>query len=487
MKDKKPNVLLFFTDQQRADTIAALGNSIIETPNLDRLCMEGAAFTSAYTPSPVCVPARCSMMYGQYPCRTRCYENDGAMPEDGRPSIMDVLSAAGYRTHGIGKCHFTRDWRALRGFQSREMQEEGRKQGPHDYYDFLAEHGLDWVGRPNGLRNEMYYVPQPSPVPDWAHPTRWVGDRSISFVQEAANGDEPWFLFSSFIHPHPPFAPPASWIDRYPALSMPLPRMPESPEQFMTWVNRKQNRYKYRDQGIDRNLVRIIKAYYYACISHVDEQVGRVLSVLESTGQMDNTLILFTSDHGEHLGDYDCFGKRSMHDTAARVPFVAHYPGRFSGGRTCDVPVNLVDVAPTIFGAAGLDHGGMETDGEDVADILSGACKRDMVFSQHHRQQYGQYMGVSTDWKYFYSAPDDKEFLFDRTNDREEMHNLAGEPAAAEPRSLMRRRVIEQLRACGEDRAVDGDDWRRYPHQEVPTMPVPEPKSGRLAQGLPVP
>ena len=118
----KPNILHIFTDQQRFDTIAALGNPVIKTPNIDRLVKSGVSFTNAFTPSPVCVAARCSMIYSQYPTRTDCWDN-GTMP-DGRDSFMDALTQAGYRTHGIGKCHFTPDPLALRGFQSREIQEE---------------------------------------------------------------------------------------------------------------------------------------------------------------------------------------------------------------------------------------------------------------------------------------------------------------------------------------------------------------------------
>ncbi len=119
---KFPNILLIFCDQLRFDTIRELGNPVIRTPNLDRLCREGTTFTSAYSPCPVSVPARASMHYGQYPMNTGCYENRDPMPEDGRPSFMQVLSDAGHRTHGVGKCHFSPDPHALRGFQTRERQ-----------------------------------------------------------------------------------------------------------------------------------------------------------------------------------------------------------------------------------------------------------------------------------------------------------------------------------------------------------------------------
>ncbi|HEX2948660.1 MAG TPA: sulfatase-like hydrolase/transferase, partial [Armatimonadota bacterium] len=191
MGASRPNVLLILTDQQRADTIGALGNPVIRTPNLDRLCAEGTAFTSTFTPSPVCVPARCSLHYGQYPLHTGCYENDCAMPAD-RPSFVDLLSDAGYRTHGIGKCHFTPDGLALRGFQSREYQEEiVASPEQDDYLTYLHANGFAHICDPHGIRGEMYYVPQPAQMPATLHPTQWIGDRAVDFLH-AQTASQPW-------------------------------------------------------------------------------------------------------------------------------------------------------------------------------------------------------------------------------------------------------------------------------------------------------
>jgi arylsulfatase A-like enzyme len=134
---------------------------------------------------------------------------------------------------------------------------------------------------------------------------------------------------------------------------MPLPQVPPDSEVLTTWINRHQNRYKYRDQGIDRNLVRNNKAYCYATISYVDFQIGRILATLEESGQLDNTLIIFASEHGELLGDYNCFGKRSMHDASSRVPMLVRGPG-FAADTRCKMPVSLVDLLPTAAAAAGV-------------------------------------------------------------------------------------------------------------------------------------
>lgn len=438
MSTSKPNILLFFTDMQRADTVHALGNPVIRTPNLDRLVREGTAFTSAYSPCPVCIPARWCMHYGQYPGRSGLYTN-GRMPDDNGRSIPAVLGEAGYLTQSIGKCHFTPDKLALRGFDNRLVQEEGCSNPEvDDYVRWLRDNGYDY-DEPHGTRGEMYYTPQVSLHGEKDHPSQWIGDRTVEFVEEHSADDQPWFLFSSFIHPHPPFAPPKPWHKLYRAPYMPMPKVPPDSERLYTWINRHQNRYKYRDQGIDRNFVRLIKAYYYATISFVDYQIGRVLETLEKGGHLDNTMIVFTSDHGEYLGDYNCFGKRSMHNPASRVPMLARLPGRFEKGKVCDAPVSLVDIFPTVAAVARADVSGLELDGEDLAKTVAGSTERDVVFSQFGRRQKGIYMIVGRRWKYFYSAAEQREFLFDRINDPDETRNLANLSLSADAKAEMKR------------------------------------------------
>jgi arylsulfatase len=311
----KPNILLFFTDQQRFDTIRALGNPIIRTPNMDRLCAMGTAFTSAYTPSPVCVSARASMFTGQYPMHTSMYSNDHGEAPRSSETFVEALTRAGYRTHGIGKMHFKPEGNALHGYESRDISEEFNDVEKDAFFRFIRGHGFDYVCDPHGRRGDMYYIPQVSPYPEHLHPTHWVGDRAIDFLQ-SQKGDRPWFLMTSFIHPHPPFNPPNPWQRLYRAAMMPLPKMPADYETLITYINKVQNRRKYKGHGVDQDLVRSIKAYYYACISFIDFQIGRVLDTLEQSGQMNNTLIVLSSDHGDLLGDYGCWGKRSMHDAA---------------------------------------------------------------------------------------------------------------------------------------------------------------------------
>ncbi len=482
MAQKRPlNILHLFSDQQRFDTIGALGNSLIRTPNLDRLDREGLAFTRAYTPCPECVPARACMITGHYPGRTGCYRNGYSMPANSeQPSFMERLTEAGYRTHGVGKCHFTPDPYEGRGFASRDYQEEiPASREDDDYARGLVEHGYDWVLEPHGIRGEMYYVPQPSVLPPHEHPTHWVGDRTVDFIKNSQTSDETWYLYGSFIHPHPPFAPPVPWHKLYRAPDMPLPRIPEDIADLTFFINRQQNRTKYRDRGgIDLNLVRCQRAYYYACISFIDMQVGRVLQALEETGQLENTLILYSADHGEYLGDYGCFGKRGMHDVSARVPLLVRWPDGFQAGTRCETPASLVDFAPTFTQAAGLKSEDGQHDGLSLRDLADGSAQRERVYSQFNAGGEGLYMGVDQEWKYIYSAPDQKEYLFDLKTDPLEQVNLASREPAHPQLARLRQDCQGWVRGTGQTEEASDDQWKPYP-----VLPMPDdPDKGLIFQ-----
>ncbi|MHC4873678.1 MAG: sulfatase family protein, partial [Planctomycetota bacterium] len=292
-----------------------------------------------------------------------------------------------------------------------------------------------------------------------AHPSQWIGDKSIEFIEKASSEGKPWFLMSSYIHPHPPFTPPKPWHKLYRSPDMPLPHVPENAEELYTWINLKQNRYKYRDRGIDKNLMRNIKAFYYATISFVDFQVGRIIKVLEEKGELDNTLILFTSDHGEYLGDYNCFGKRSMHDA-------------------CNVPVNLVDVLPTLANAARADISDIDLDGCDMAELASGGIKREYVYSQFSEGASAIYMIVSKEWKYFYSAGDNREYFFDRNKHPQESHNLAEEESAKAEKEKIKQNLLGYLK---ENKVIDAWiecdgvlDWKEYEHFDESYLDDPD-------------
>lgn len=465
---KQPNILLIFTDQQRFDTIEALGNPVIKTPVLNNLVNNGISFTRAYTPCPVCVPARFAMHTGHMPHRTGVFENY-TMPS-GIKSFMEILSDNGYQTFGTGKMHFTFEtglstkW----GFDKRKVCDEDNLLDKNDFYQNIKNSGYGYVTDYKGVKSEMYYIPQISQLPQKLHHSAWTVDSSIDFLKER-DDDKPFFLMTSFEKPHPPFEPPVPWNKLYRGPDMPLPKAPSKSEELLTLWNKFQNRYKYRDQGIDQNLLRQLKAHYYAEISYIDYNLGRLLEYMENEKLMDNTLIVYTADHGEMLGDYNSFGKRCFLDPAARIPMIIKYPD-CDRNTTCNTPVSLIDIMPTFLDFAGIRY---EDDysGESLFSIIDGKSDRDCVFGQYEQKGYACYMMLTEKYKYIYSAPDNKEFLFDLVTDPDETRNKANSPLYFEKTKAMRESTINYFRNDGYAIPADGNDWKQYPFKDMPKDP----------------
>ena len=476
---EQPNILFIMTDQQRSDTIAALDNRQIRTPTLDSLVQNGIAFTNCYTPSPVCVAARSATITGLPPHLNGCTSNNKSPL--GARSIMQVLQSQGYRTHGIAKMHFNPQVDALWGFDSRDISEEGAREpsSRNDFHDYLSQHGFGHVLEPQGIRSEMYYLPQPSQLPARHHHSTWVADRAIDFLSERVD-HRPFFLWASFIKPHPPFEAPTPWNKLYRAADMLPPHRPEGFEQLLTYWNRYQNRYKYRDKGYDEMLFRAMKAMYYACISFIDFNIGRILEALGD--DIDNTLILYTSDHGELLGDYGSVGKRSMLNPAVKIPLIVKAPDSSLRDQRIDTPVSLLDIFPTFAAASAADAAPPSPEGSDLCAIASGEVQREFVYSQFSEGNTGLYMIAGREFKYVYSAADRKEWLFDLRVDPSKTKNWAGNPRYTERLSALRRKLIERFENDGYDSAVEEGAWREY---EPPTFPDPARDDGLLFQDPP--
>ena len=460
MAGSKPNILFIITDQLRADCIAALGNSKIRTPNIDRLVNEGASFTRCYSPSPVCMPARHALTCGAPPHQTGCVDNLPIACD--RRSFMDELGDLGYQTHGVGKMHFANpnhDW----GFQTRDCAEELEGDSPRDdYRNFLIENGYDHVKDPYGFRSEYYYVPQPSQLPEKLHNSTWVADRSIKFLQNRDHR-RPFLMWSSFIKPHPPFECPYPWSRLYRMHDMDEPFMPEDFADQQNFWNKIQRRYKYQYSGYNENLARTIKAAYYSTISHLDFHVGRMLDALGS--EIDNTLIVFTSDHGEMLGDYGCYGKRTMLDASAKVPMIARLPGTFTAGTKIDQVSSLLDLFPTF-----LEIGGAvppsEIEGVSLQKLQHQEHVERFVHSQFSQNQLGLYMITNGEWKYIFSAADNREWLY---RDGCENVNLADAPHYIGTVEKMRERAIARFQSDNYGAPLSGNGWRRFPSTDIPT------------------
>lgn len=397
---KQPHILFLFTDQQRRDTIHALGNERICTPALDEIARESVVFDQCYTPAPVCVPARLAMFAGQYPGRTGCCNNNRSYRYTGEGFYAE-FTKRGYQSCCVGKMHHCKDPYGPMGFERRYTQEE-LSQPEDDYTRFIMNSPYSHVFDYNGMRSEMYYVPQISQLPAQYHPTQWVGDQGVQFIREC-DPERPIFLMASFIHPHPPFAPPSPWNKMYRTVSD-EPYMPEKPEEFSAFMS---DRFTREKLGISRQDLTLLRNYYYSCVSFVDYQIGRIIRALKDRGMYENTIVVFSSDHGEMLGDFGTMGKRSMLDGAVHIPLLMRVPGVDTGHRT-DV-CSLVDIAPTLLSCAGIEYDEAEYDGFD----LFGDRRHTEVYSQYSTGENGTYMVATNQDKLVYHGRSKQYYYFD--------------------------------------------------------------------------
>ena len=409
------HLLILMTDQLRPDALGAYGNQYVQTPTLDALAAESVIFDRAITPSPVCVPARLSLLSGQYANRHGNSNNNPGLSYRGE-GFYSMLTKAGFDSCCVGKMHHVWDRYGSMGFSRRDTQEE-LSHPDDDYTDFIEKNYLG-VFDYNGMRSEMYYVPQISQLPAEAHPTQWIGDRSVEFI-ENCDPDKPTFLMSSFIHPHPPFCPPAPWNKLYRSDKLPAPFIPEDTSELKPLLHKT---FDADRLGISPLDALRLKNFYYACVSFVDYQISRIIDALRRRGMYDDTVILFISDHGECLGDYRNMGKRTMLSSASAIPFMLRVPG-MAPGRRSD-PVSLVDVAPTLLSLFGVPYDPSEFDGVNILKD-----RHELVYSQYNCHEKGVYMVAGETDKLIYHGARKQYYYFDRSP---ETHDLYPELAGTE-------------------------------------------------------
>ena len=346
----RPNILWYCTDQQRFDTIKALGNPHVRTPNIDALVGEGVAFTHAYCQSPICTPSRASIMTGLYPSRVHNTRNGNDTFPDSPPLISRLIADAGYECSLIGKFHLTSgghrpEPRLDDGFTDwwhSHAPRDDWPEGTHDYADWVRAQGADL----NALRNS------PERVPAELHQTTWASERAIEFISRKR--DRPWLLNINIYDPHPPFIPPKSYADQFKAEDMPGPYFQESDlAQQAKFANVD---FQGEVRRPEDHHAKDAQAKYYAMIALIDDQFARVLESLERTGQRDNTVIIFTSDHGETLGDHGLMFKGCrFYEGLVRVPLIFSWPGKFQQNVQCNGLVELLDMSATILDLCGVE------------------------------------------------------------------------------------------------------------------------------------
>jgi choline-sulfatase len=439
------NVLLLLTDQHRASATGYAGDPLASTPHLDRLAARAAVFTGAHTPAPVCVPARQSLITGRYPHAHGALTNAQFLASD-EVTLGHVAADAGLATGAIGKMHFAGSERHY-GFRERWDYEDYAREQPLAAGDAACGmahrgcYGARTEGRalptgPDTNPIDRAYLAGPSPFPAEAHVESYVTRESIRFMER--HRDERFLLVCSYFKPHDPMLPPAQFWERYAGRDIPLPDRTDSARETVAVGERRRRRMLGVEAFGDDEWRDAIRGYY-GNLAFVDQEIGAVLGALDALGLRDDTLIIYTSDHGELLGARGGHaGKGVFYDAAWRVPLLVSHPhlhraageaGAGGGGTAAPALaglVDLVDLFPTVAEAAGLPLPAGRH-GVSLVDALAGAAPaaRDHVSSQFHlRDAARPDYGVRTaDWKLAHYEPDDEQ-LFDLRRDPAETVNV---------------------------------------------------------------
>ncbi|PHQ41597.1 hypothetical protein Z052_13920 [Halorubrum sp. C191] len=418
------NVLLILSDEHRPDALGCAGHPHVETPNIDRLAADGVRFTNAYCSSPLCVPSRASLATGRYIHEIEAWDN--AAPYDGSPpSWGHHLLDHGVDHTTIGKLHF--------------------EPGVDDGFDeqLLTEHmeTLDTFGlyrdpplvRPNGRAR----IDRAGPVPDgeaWynADDPDEVCDENrfrcaVEWLEDRRDSDDPWLLSVNALIPHFPLEVEQSYYDRYPPEEMDLP-VDYPPVDDHPVVD--QLREHFDGLDLSEATLRRTRSAYYGLVTALDDCVGDLLDALERTGQAEETLVIYTSDHGEVLGDHGLWWKCCMYEQSVGVPLVARGPG-IESGRTVETPVSLLDVVPTMADAMGVPPDDAWR-GRSLLPVATGQRDPDderAVFSEYHAHgaSHGFFMIRRGSYKYVHYV-DGPDQLFDLESDPQELDDLAADP-----------------------------------------------------------
>jgi arylsulfatase A-like enzyme len=452
MPQDRPNIILFMTDQQRPDTIGALGSPHMRTPNLDRLCQEGTVFEQCYCTAPSCVPARASFFNLRYPHEIGVYHNSCRWEH----SWVERLQASGYHTVNIGKMH-TVPHDVPCGFDQRFVVENkdrplhlAAKHGAfYDEWDkFLANNGQRKPSRHTYKAEHPKYETALGayewPLEEKYHSDVFIGSMACWFLEQRQS-ESPLFLQVGFPGPHPPYDPPKRVLDLYADVDFPPVNAPEEergkqpPPQTAyraQMVNGNHDAVRWHEHPSREQLLRL-QRHYAANVTLIDEQIGRVLDVLKSGGYLDNAIVVFFADHGDCLGDHGHVQKWTMYDAVTRTPAIVWAPGRLDAGARVQDLLQQMDIAPML-----LEFAGLETPPEastiSALDVAKGRRPgRKAVFAEHTADNLLRgvnhvTMVRTTDWKLVNYLDQDWGELYDLRTDPEETNNLWSLPEHAD-------------------------------------------------------
>ena len=439
MSVRPPNLLLLLSDEQHAGVLSCAGHAHVRTPHLDALAARGTRFANAYTPSPICVPARASLATGRWVHDIGCWDN--AHGYHGQPrGWAHTLRDAGWQVEAIGKLHY-RDAAADTGFGAQ-----------HQPLHLSGGVGQVW----GSVRDPLPETPRSSHLFDELGPgeskynryDRASAERAAQWLHEAPR-DRPWALFVGFVAPHFPLVVPPRYLEGIDIHRLPLPALhPHLGYRRHPWVQRHAD-FSDADAELGSDARRrLALACYYGLANFVDELVGRVLAALEASGSADNTLVLYSSDHGDNQGVRGLWNKSTLYREATQVPLLLAGPG-VPAGRVCTTNVNLVDIAPTLLAAAGLDDD-PSLPGHSLIDTAgAGNDTGREAFSEYHAvgSPSAAYMLHHGRWAYHHYVGYSPE-LFDLQADPLQHHDLATDaghaPVLARMEARLRRRLEPQ-------------------------------------------
>lgn len=459
---KQPNILLIITDQQRFDTIRAHGHAHMDTPNLDRLAKEGVSFSQCHITAPSCVPSRASLFTGYYPHVTGVMENE----QDWSKTWVSSLRDSGYTCVNVGKMH-TNPFLAEAGFTERFNVENKDRylQGRHylDEWDkALAAHGLVKQQREHYRKRDDYGQRLGAfewDLPEDLHSDMFVGNFA-KFWLDTKPKSAPLFMQVGFPGPHPPYDPTPELAEKYMAKdNIPLPvDSVEDRAGQPSYLEEK----RVHDGQVDHDSIlwnpdrstedeRRMRAYYYANVEMIDNSVGDIMQALERNDYMDDTVVIFTSDHGDCLGDHGLSQKWSMYDVVTRVPLIVWAPQRFRGDRTVDDLVQLFDLGPTILELAGVTPAA----DMEAQSLLPALTETDFTPREHvFCEQTGDMVMTGADfitmvrekrWKLVHLLGCDEGQLFDLESDPDEMRNLWDDPDHSVQKARLKDVMLEWL------------------------------------------
>ncbi len=443
---KQPNILLIMSDEHNANVAGCYGNALARTPHLDALAARGVTFDGCYCNSPLCVPSRLSFTAGKYVSRVGAWSNQSDLPHAEYPSLPRVLQAAGYEALLCGKQHYAR--------------------GRHYGFAEIGGHFNEGVrGGQDRRRDPDDLTPRPGFSPRF-HDFHTGDDSSIlrhdrrvtpavvDFLRTRGAVDGPFFLFAGYLAPHFPLIVPEEYWRHFEG-DVPPPVLPEGHLESLP-RNYKHLRVGFHMTDVPAEIVRRGRELYYGLTEWLDDEIGKVLQALENSAVADDTVVVYTSDHGENLGEHGLWWKNSMYEHAARVPLVVSWPARWAGGQRRTQACSLVDLVQTLAEIAGGEVP-EDWDGDSLVPWLDDAKAewKDLAISEYyaHNIASGYAMLRQGRFKYVYHTPAGADHpaereLYDLSADPGEFSSLASRPEQQERIRQMHAALVTEL---GED------------------------------------